>query len=123
MFRKCNLTHHRERAKSQWRASVAGAAAQEISAEVAAVFSKSDAVFIFNKNKGQHGGVLSVGELSRLRLALLRVPLNHFNYESSGASPTKMNFPVVQSYLIGNENTTVLTISSHLSFPSSSVVF
>lgn len=52
--------------KSQWKASAGGAVAQEISAEVAAVFSNSGAVFIFDKNKDQHSRVLSVGRLSRL---------------------------------------------------------
>lgn len=40
--------------------------AQGISAEVAAVFSKSDVVFIFDKNKDRHSRVFSVGRLSQL---------------------------------------------------------
>lgn len=64
---------------------------------------------------------------STSRLALARVPLNQFHYESSGASHTKKNFPLVQPCYIGNENTTELNMTKHLSttyqLSSSSVLF
>lgn len=131
VFPKCNLRHHRERLNSR-------ASGRPVLVELwlkrlapkSQLFSLNLMPFSYlirtkESTAGSPSGRPFLPPTSWLALA--RVPLNQFNYESSGASTTEKNFPLVQFCSICNENTTKSSLTKHLPttfhFSSSSVLF